>query len=144
MKTHTNYFDEITKCLMAFQHIEEAIKIFLTNIENLTADQLNRCIYYNPKSKLQSIQNASMGRLIEMFKNYTEDTELISDLREIKKRRDFVAHQSLDMAMGEQVDEVAIHLKVLELEKDLLQSNSVFLRLCSACKNLELVLGKLT
>ena len=36
MKTHTDYFDAVTRCMMAFQHIEEAMKMVLVRLESLT------------------------------------------------------------------------------------------------------------
>ena len=36
MKTYTDYFDAVTRCLMAFQYLEEALKMVLVRLESLT------------------------------------------------------------------------------------------------------------
>ncbi len=35
MKNHTNYFNAVTRCMMTFQYIEEALKMVLIRLESL-------------------------------------------------------------------------------------------------------------
>jgi hypothetical protein len=46
--------------MMAFQHIEEAMKMVLVRLESLTYFRLKDYTYYDLKPKFNSIQNAAI------------------------------------------------------------------------------------
>ena len=125
MKSHEDFFNAVTRCLMSFQYIEESLKMILIRLEMLTYICIKKYTPYNLKPKYDSIQNAAMGRLIDMLAIYTDDPQLIADLRKIKKERDKIAHQSLLMTSEEVHDKESIHLKASELEDVLVASEKV-------------------
>lgn len=117
MSVHQDYFDEITRCLMSFQYIEEALKQNLIRLHALIYFRIKKYVPYDLKPNIQSINNAAMGRLIELYKIFCDDNDLISDLRKIKDHRDKIAHQGLLMTVEEMNDKDNIKLKTSELEE---------------------------
>ena len=141
MKTHSDYFDEVTRCMMSFQYIEEALKMVLVRLESLTYFRLRGYTHYDLKPKIDSIQNAAMGRLIDFLKIYTDDPKLIEDLKVVKKQRDLIAHQSLLMTVEQLKDDDFIQLKFSELEKVKECSNSLLMKICDRYKDLDKTLN---
>jgi hypothetical protein len=144
MKSHTDYLKAVTRCLISFQYIEEALKMVLVRLESLTYFSLREYTPYNLKPKVDSIQSAAMGRLIDMLAVYTDDRDLIAELRKIKKRRDQVAHRSLLMTVEQMDDRRRIHLKASELEDIKESSEAVLKRLLEKWGHLDSLLNKLT
>jgi len=143
MKSHEEYFNAVTSCLMTFQYIEEAMKMILLRLESLTYFCLKKYTPYNLKPKFAAIQNAAMGRLIDMLSVYTDDQQIIAELRKLKKKRDQIAHKSLLMSVEEVNDKESIHLKTSELE-DLKEPLEVLLKkLLEKWGNFDDILNKL-
>ncbi|MDQ8188581.1 hypothetical protein [Pelagicoccus sp. SDUM812002] len=117
MKTSTDFFDAVTRCLITFQHLEHSLKMVLFRLELLTQARLSGYCHYDIWSRLKSQMDAPLGRLIEMFKIYENDKKLITDLRKLKKYRDEVAHQSLVLNIEEMNDAEGLHVKTTELEE---------------------------
>ena len=144
MKSHADYLNAVTLCLMCFQYIEEALKMVLVRFESLTYFCLRQYTPYNLKPKLSAIQSAAMGRLIDMVTIYVDDKQLIAELRKAKKKRDQIAHQSLLMTFEEATDKESIHVKASELEA-MKQSSEVLLKkLLEKVKDLDDLLNKIT
>ncbi|MFH1671909.1 MAG: hypothetical protein ABIF87_00555 [Pseudomonadota bacterium] len=144
MKSHSDYFNAVTNCLMSFQHIEEALKMVLVRLESLTYFCLRQYTPYNLKPKFDAIQSAAMGRLIDMLTVYTDEKQLIAELRKIKKKRDQIAHRSLLMTVEEANDKESIHLKASELEGMKESSEAVLKELLEKWKDLDDLLNKIT
>ncbi len=116
----------------------------LVRLESLTYFCLRQYTPYNLKPKLDSIKSAAMGRLVDMLTVYSDEHELIGELRKIKKRRDQIAHRSLLMTVEEMNDRKSIHLKVSELE-DIEESSEVVLKkLVEKWEHLDSLLNKIT
>ena len=60
---------------------------------------------------LKSIEDAALGRLIEWYKTFTKDEDLVTQLRKITAMRDHVAHQGLVFSLQEQFDETFLNQK---------------------------------
>lgn len=144
MKSETDYFNAVTHCLIAFQYIEEALKMVLIRLESLTYFRLKGYTPYNLKPKLDAIQGAAMGRLIDMLSVYSDDRASIVELRRIKKKRDLVAHRSLLMTVEEANDSQSIHLKTSELEEMKESSEVVLKKLLEKWGHLDDLLNKIT
>jgi len=144
MKDHTDYFNAVTRCLISFQYIEEALKMVLVRLESLTYFRLREYTPYNLKPKLDSIQSAAMGRLIDMLTVYSDDHDLIAELRKIKKKRNQVAHRGLLMTVEEMNDRKGIHLKASALEDMKNSSEAVLKRLLKKWVHLDSLLNKIT
>ena len=117
MKDHNDYFDAVTRCMMAFQYIEEALKMILIRLESLIYPRVKDYTPYDLKPKFDSIRNSAMGRLITKLSIYCDDDELINELKRIKNYRNDVAHQSLLMSVEELQDKEITTLKSSDLER---------------------------
>jgi hypothetical protein len=143
MKDYGDYLDSVTRCLMSFQHIEEALKWVLVRLEFLAYFRIREFTPYHPKPKLDSIRNSAMGRLIDMISIYCDDPALIAELRRMKKQRDALAHQGFLMAMddfkGKEAEEKVAGLE--QLDKD---AQKVFVTIVGRWGGLDNVLNKVT
>jgi len=129
---------------MSFQYVEEALKIVLVRLESLTYFCLRQYTPYNLKPKLDAIQSAAMGRLIDMLTIYTDDKQLIAELRKMKNKRDQIAHRSLLMTIEEVIDKESIHLNVLELEGIKDSTDVVLKKILIKWKDLDNLLNRIT
>jgi hypothetical protein len=138
-----DYFDEITRCLMSFQYIEEALKQNLTRLNVLIYFRIKKYVPYDLKANLQSINNAAMGRLIDLYKSYCNDDNLISDLRKIKDHRDKIAHQGLLMTSEEIHDEKVVKLKTSEFKEIKKFAEKSMNKLLESWKDIETILNQI-
>jgi hypothetical protein len=144
MKSQTDYLNAVTSCLITFQYIEEALKMVLVRLESLTYFRLRKYTPYNLKPKLDSIKSAAMGRLIDMLSVYSDDHDLMAELRKVKKKRDEVAHRSLLMTVEEVNDSKRIHYKTSELEGMKESSEVLLKKLLEKWQYLDDLLNKIT
>ena len=144
MKNNNDYFDSVTRRMMAFQYIEEAIKMVLMRLESLVYFRIKEFTSYDLKPKFASIRNSAMGRIIDMLNVYCDDNELITELKRIKKQRDIVAHQSLLMTSNQSKDKESIHLKSTELDKLNKEAGVLLQKLSGRWGELDNILNKIT
>lgn len=142
MSDAQDYLDVFTKCLISFQYIEEALKGNLIRMHALIYHRIKKYVRYDLKPNVESINNAAMGRLIDMYKIFIDDNDLIADLRRIKKHRDTLAHQGLLMTAEEIRGEQDIELKVSELEGINELATKSFKRLVDSWTSIEAALVK--
>jgi hypothetical protein len=143
MKDHSDYFDSATRCLIAYQYIEEALKQVLTRLEVLVYFRIRQFTPYDPKSRLASIRDAAMGRLIDMLTAYCDDADLIAELREIKKQRDDLAHQAF-LRVTEQDSQAIIEARVDDLERKNSHAHAILMRIGERWNGLDALLNKIT
>jgi hypothetical protein len=121
------YRDQLTGCLMTYQFIEEGLRFCLIRYHATVKFRLDGFLPY--ELPLQSIEDAALGRLIDWYKVYAKNTELIRELRRIKSMRDHVAHQGLALTLEEQMNESLLDEKTKELEEAYAKANACFLQL---------------
>ena len=144
MKTHDDYFESTTRCLMTFQYIEEVLKMILMRLESLVHFRIKEFTPYDLKPKFSSIRNAAMGRLIDMLKIYCDDDDLISELKRLKKHRDILVHQGLLMTYEEIHDKESIHSKSVDLEKLNEDGKEILSKVLARFGELDTTLNKIT
>ncbi|MHB1141535.1 MAG: hypothetical protein ACYC1T_07255 [Sulfuricaulis sp.] len=125
--TFKQYSDYLLQCLGTYQFIEEALRFCLVRCHATTQFRLDSFLTY--KVPIQAIEDASLGRLIEWYKTYTKNTDLIRDLRAMKTVRDHVAHQGLALTLEEQTNENFLLEKITELKQAHARANECFKRL---------------
>ncbi len=104
MSTHlAPYTDMQAQCMIHYQFIEESLRFCLYRCHTLIQLRLAEKLSYAVPLKM--IDEAAMGRLIELFKPYTGNESLISKLRLINNHRDALAHQGLMLIDDEQEQE---------------------------------------
>ena len=86
------YIDYIPNVLLVFQYIEEAIRQYLLRCESITAARLHGITKYRISEK--DIDKLSLGGLVDKFKKFNDNDNLIKGLRSIIVERNFIAHQS--------------------------------------------------
>lgn len=111
------YIDQVTACIISFQFVEEALRMFLAKAEVLIARQLRDFTFYNSNRKIKLNKKAALGSLIEQFTAYCEDQELIRELKEIIEKRNHYAHSALLMSIDEIHDLQGIEQKIREASK---------------------------
>ena len=87
-----NFKSVVADCLFSFQTIEEILRLTVKEFHRMIEEKIDESFPYNPS--IQSIDNAAMGRLIEYFKVFTNNQELLQNLRELKAMRDKIAHRA--------------------------------------------------
>lgn len=81
----------LPEALLYFQLIEQALKEIILLHHKLIQIRLDGFSTYNYSEN--SINDAAMGRLIDLFKVFCEDSEFIKLLRSVKTDRDRIAHK---------------------------------------------------
>jgi hypothetical protein len=127
--TFKQYTDALLQCLGQYQFIEEALRFCLVRCHATTKFRLDGFFPY--QAPLQAIEDAALGRLIDWYKTYTNNSELISDLRSIKAARDHIAHRGLALTLEEQESEEFLSQQVTELGEALIRAQDCFSRLMS-------------
>ena len=115
MSTHLAlYTDMQARCMIHYQFIEESLRFCLYRCHTLIQFRLVGKLPYAVPLKM--IDDAAMGRLIELFKPYTGNESLISKLRLINNHRDALAHQGLMLIDDEQAESQHLSDKSQELK----------------------------
>ena len=143
MADFQDYADQIAKCLITFQYIEEALKQNLIRLNVLTHFCIKKYVPYDLKPNLHSIDNAAMGRLVEMYKNYCDDAGLISSLRKIKDHRDNIAHKGFLMTVEEQHDKENIELEISKLKEINEFAKKLMYKQMKSCEGIEAILNQI-
>ena len=79
--------------------------------------RLKDYIHYDVDSRCESVMNISMERLINFYKIYCENKDLISKLRKIKDHRNDIAHKGFIMEYEEMHNSNNLELKISELKE---------------------------
>jgi hypothetical protein len=126
MATYKQYTQAVLQCLGTYQFIEEGLRSCLIRIHATTQFRLEG--YFPYEMPLKAIDEAALGRLVEWFKTYTENVDLIKDLRAIKTARDRIAHRGLLLSLEEQVDEAYLDQQIAELKEADARADDCFKR----------------
>ena len=115
MATYKQYSEALLICLGTYQFIEEGLRSCLVRIHATTQFRLEGFFPY--EIPLNAIDDAALGRLIDWFKTYTKNADLIKDLRAIKGARDRIAHRGLLLSLEQQVNEAYLDEQIAELKE---------------------------
>jgi hypothetical protein len=113
--TFRKYTDCLLLCLSKYQFIEEGLRFCLIRYHATIQFRVDGLFPY--EVPLKSVEDAALGRLIEWYKSFTRDEDLIKRLRAIKASRDYVAHQGLNLTLHEQMNEDFLSKRLTELEE---------------------------
>lgn len=125
----------LPKCMLTYQFIEEALKTCLRTQHAIVHGKLNGVLKYNPP--ISSIDNAPIGRLVQYFKVFCDDKELLELLKEVQPRRNDAAHQGYLLMGNEQNDSNLIEGKIEQAKQDLEQANECLSKLHKEAIRLE-------
>lgn len=85
------YTGTLAQCMLNYQFVEECLRFCLYRCQTVIKFRLEGIQPY--EIQLKQIDDAALGRLIELFKPMTDNEPLIRQLRLIKNHRDLCAHQ---------------------------------------------------
>jgi len=127
--------------MLAYQFVEEALKTCLRTQHAIVHGKLNGVLKYNPP--ISSIDNAAMGRLVQYFKVFCDDNELLELLKDVQPRRNDAAHQGYLLMSAEQNDSMLIEGKIEQAKQDLDQANECLAKLHQEAFRLEKIANDL-
>ena len=103
----SQYFDayssRLSLCMMTYQFIEYGLRFCLHRCHAAIKYRLDGHLHY--EAPLKAIEDAALGRLVEWYKGFTTNQDLIKELRSIKAERDRIAHQGYVLTLEEQRDD---------------------------------------
>ena len=86
------YF-RVAEGLAGCQRVELELKNYMSGAMELARKCIGGVMPFH--SSGSDFQNYSLEKLIEHFKNYSDDRDLVSSLRTFKNERNYLAHQAL-------------------------------------------------
>ena len=112
--TKSEVFSELLEFIANAQFVEEMLKFYLYRCEKITSNLLRNSIPYKPN--YEAISNSPLGRLIQRYKQFSNNEELISKLREFKPKRDAIVHAGFIKIYRDKLgeDEIAVELDGLK------------------------------
>ena len=113
MATFQQYSDALLRCLGTYQFIEEGLRFCLVRYHATTLFRLDGLLPY--KVPVRAIEDAALGRLVDWMKTYCNNDELLSQLRQVKSKRDRLAHRGLVLNLNQQGDAAFLETQVDEL-----------------------------
>jgi len=140
MKDPTDYMNEVTRCMLTYQHIEMALKLILFRYEVLVRVRLNKYCDYKPD--VGGLEKAPLERLIKKFKPYCADSDLLANLNGIKNDRNRIAHESLLMTQEELQAHDEVHKKTIDLEEKKKEASILLIKLMREWNILDQILQK--
>lgn len=89
---HQNSLDEIIKALTRFQFIEEGIKVYLKMAYSLIEQKTQG----QPPIRMSTshLENKPLGSPLQEFKKYNDNDSLISNVKNLMKDRNYLAHRA--------------------------------------------------
>ena len=118
------YFDLLPQCMLNYQFIEEGLRFCLYRQHGMVAMRLKTILPYKPP--FDSIQNAAMGKLISYFQTFCDNEGLLKSLNEVKKKRDYLAHQGYLLTFEEQNDPKFVSDQLVVLESAYMEAKACF------------------
>jgi len=87
------FFLKIAQALSGCQLIEQKLKLYITEALELASKCIDGRMPF--KIKGDDYVDSSLKRLIDTFKKFTENDQLVKDLYKFKNERDFLSHKGI-------------------------------------------------
>lgn len=87
------FFVQVAHAMSGCQAVEQGLKLYLT--EAFEAVRLRVAPLMPFKMSGKDYENAPLERLIEVFAKFTNDDELVKDLRKFKDERNYLSHRAI-------------------------------------------------
>ena len=84
------------------QFVEETLRGYI-NLE-IKKNKLTPKSHFPVRLNSKNLSRLSLGKLVSIFSNLNDDTSLISSLKKLIKERNFIAHESKLLTVGELKD----------------------------------------
>jgi len=115
LKAHS---DALSRALLALQFVEECMRMYLGHCYGIITARVANVFVYS--RTYADIRKKSMGQLLQEFRQFCGDQELVSSINALVKDRNFCAHEAFLLTIEEMRD--ATHLvgaieKILDIHK---------------------------
>lgn len=94
MKSEKEILHEVALALAICQELEMNLKICISKSFELIQLCLGKRMPYH--RSIEDVQNASLEKCIQVFKQITDEVELVQQLNKFKDKRNFIAHQVIE------------------------------------------------
>ena len=89
--TLEKYFDRLAKCLMSFQAIEEALRLYIEGADLEIQKKMKGFLHYEVAGK--ELWKMPLGPLIKEFDKRTDKKDVVTLLKRIVEKRNLFAHR---------------------------------------------------
>jgi hypothetical protein len=134
-------FSELLEFIATAQFIEEGLKFYLYRCERIVSEQLKNKIPFRTND--ESISNSPLGRLIEKYRQFSENDELIDRLRKFKPMRDKIVHAGFVKIYRDRLDEYEITQELDNLKTANEEANELMDLLFIEAERIEKAIKKL-
>ena len=140
-ETKQDYFSELLEFIATAQWVEEMLKFYLYRCEAITSKLLKDTLPF--QTNMESISNSALGRLIEKYRRFSDNTDLIERLRKFKPKRDRIVHAGFVKLYRDKLDEQAISLELSELQEINTEADDLIQVLLEDAKKIESAMNQL-
>lgn len=112
MKTENEFFQKVTLGLAGCQRVEQHIKLFINEAYSFAKECIGNRMEFQFSGN--DVESHSLERLIDVFRKFTDDPDLVKELRRFKDERNFLSHTAITHCYdyeGEYLEIAAIDLK---------------------------------
>jgi len=109
------YREAASQALCGFQLIEEGLKTYIQTYHNTVKSYLPPEITY--KHTGADVQDASLGKLVNVFSKISARDDVIVELRSLTRARDELAHSAFLGMVGTSSSEIKSHEKIAEFQE---------------------------
>ena len=124
--TKDELFLDIARALSGCQLVEERLKLYIAEALQYAKKCIGRRMAF--KMAGEDYADASLERLIEMFKKLSDNEPLVADLRKFKDERNFLSHRGITHCLDYEgevfqstAEEYTARLRAIEVEAARLQ-----------------------
>lgn len=96
------YSNALQMALADFQYIEECLRLYISVAYDLIRHETSKHLPF--KFDASDLDRDALGRLIDKYAKFSNNTILVSALREILPRRNEIAHRGLLLSSAQQHD----------------------------------------
>ena len=129
----------VNEVLGGFQLIEEMLKSYIgLHFDSIRALVQGRIHF---EFRHADYQDAALGRLVQVFSKLSANTELVTDLRAVVKRRDHIAHKALLKLYEPGIGPKEYAGLIDELEVDMRHSSDLMRRITQEMENVSERIG---
>ena len=124
---HDAFYLRVARALSACQLVEQELKLYITEALELVVKCLDGKLPFHMRGN--DYADASLERLIETFKKLSNESQLVTDLRNFKDERNFLSHRGIASCLDYEGEldwsasaEAAARLSAIEMEAERLRT----------------------